>query len=114
MINTEVQMYVERLARRGRTDFYERVAELAGLSLQNWDERNELSDMLGEISRQSYVSRRVLVSAVIVTMPPSGTGFPGEGFFMLARELEAYTGESQEAAEAFWVEEVARVFAAYR
>jgi hypothetical protein len=74
---------VEIACIRDTISYYE-LAALFGLDFHKAADRVELSNVLNEISIQEDSLGRPLLSAVVVHPE---TGYPSQGFFLLAREL---------------------------
>ncbi len=94
---------LKEVARRKVIVYYHEIAPLAGLDMSNPAHRNEIADILGEISRYDVMKGRPMLSAVVVLKE---TGMPGKGFFTLARELKRFKGTDQNA---FFVSELGQV-----
>lgn len=69
-------------ARRGTVP-YQEVGDLVQLDMANPAHRNELAALLGDVSAHEHGLGRPLLSAVVVL---AESGWPGQGFFDLARE----------------------------
>jgi hypothetical protein len=80
------------------------VKELHSIQLEPHDPR--LAHLLGEISTEEYAAGRGMLSALVVHKDEM---LPGIGFFELAQEL----GYDIKNKDAFWIEEVKRVSAAW-
>jgi len=83
------QLVYDRLvdvARKGKTVSYCDIAALLGLDVSDPKDRSEIMRVLDDISYKENAEGRPLLSAVAVL---SEIGYPGKGFFLLARELEA-------------------------
>ena len=83
------QLVYDRLvdvARKGKTIPYCDIAGLLGLDVTIPEDRTEIMRVLDNISYKENAEGRPLLSAVAV-LPE--IGYPGKGFFLLARELEA-------------------------
>lgn len=82
---------------------YGEVAPLASLDMSDPADRNQIAQILGEISTYEHEQGRPMLSAVVVL---HDSGLPGQGFFTLAREL----GELDRDDElAFFASELERV-----
>jgi len=99
---------LQGIARAGRTISYHEIAPLAGLDMGNPAHRNEIAEILYEISTHEHREGRPLLSAVVIR---EDENLPGQGFFTMARELGLYTGTDDVA---FFAQELTRVFAAWR
>jgi len=112
IMTSHVRKVYERLikvARAQETIFYEGVAGLIGLDMENPADRNKLGQILGEISTYEVKEKgRPMLSALVVH---KGDDYmPGSGFFNLARELERYTGPDY----AFFCRELRAVHEAWK
>jgi len=81
------------VATNGEKVTYGKLAPLVSLDLNKAQDRGEIGNMLGEISRTEFSAGRPLLSAIVVN---SGTGSPSKGFFTLAKELGIYDGLNDE------------------
>ncbi len=105
------QLIYDRLvdvARAGKTISYCEVAGLLGLDVERPQDRAQLSRILDDISYRENAEGRPLLSAVVV-LPE--IGYPGKGFFLLARELEANTFSDERS---FYYYELKRVHAYWK
>jgi len=68
---------------------YGEIAPLAGLDMENPDDRNKLAEILGEISTHEHQQKRPLLSAVVIL---KGNNIPDQGFFTPAKKLGVYIG----------------------
>jgi hypothetical protein len=83
----EIELLYDRLiesARTGRTISYFEVGAILGLDPTKPSGRVEIGRILAEIACRENADGRPLLSAVVV-LPE--IGYPGKGFFLLAREL---------------------------
>jgi hypothetical protein len=83
----DTKMVYERLvatAQAGMTISYHAVGKVMGLNADDPCERLIIGRVLDEISCSENVQGRPLLSAVVVQPE---IGYPGKGFFLLAREL---------------------------
>lgn len=80
---TDVFDRLVAIARAERVATYDEIAQTAGASLGNFN-RIKIERVLCEISCNENANGRPLLSAVAV-LPE--IGYPGKGFFLLAREL---------------------------
>ena len=88
----------ERLLRYGG------IAPSLGLDMSQVADRREIGQMLDAINRVEHDAGRPLLSAVVVQ---TETNMPGEGFFPMAERLGYEVGDDWQA---FWAQEVARVY----
>jgi hypothetical protein len=103
------QLIYERLievARNGDLVTYGEIAPLANLNMENPDDRNKIAHILGEISTHENEEGRPLLSSIVVL---AGFGYPGEGFFNLARELGHHHGRKEFEDLEYFVQEVKKV-----
>src|SRR5437773_1992567 len=88
------------VARQRATTTYAEAARLAGLDVDDAEDRGRLAASLRAVSTAEHAAGRPLLTAVVVHR---GRGRPGRGFFDLARTLGLYSGEEDEA---FWAAEL--------
>jgi hypothetical protein len=93
------------IAREGRTETYREIGRLVGLSMANPRHREVLGGVLDAIDRREHAAGRPQLAAVVVR---KREGFPGRGFFTIARELGLHAGADDLA---YWRAELARVHA---
>ncbi|MCK4324459.1 MAG: hypothetical protein KAW89_08020 [Armatimonadetes bacterium] len=94
---------VKEIARAQDTINYSKLASLIGLDMSEPPERTRIGEILGEISRYEHEEGRPMLSAVVVH---AADGFPGKGFFNLARELGVYVGPD----DVFFCRELEKVY----
>jgi hypothetical protein len=82
------------------------VSKITSLRIDYHDPR--LFHFLGEISKEEHAEGRGMLTALVVHK--HGDMQPGPGFFELAQELKQDTSDIVK----FWVEEMKRVFAAWK
>ena len=87
-MHAELYELLKQVARAGDWIHYGDVAPVVGVDLTQADERNRLSELLGDVSRHEYAAGRPLLSVVVVLKDASPR--PGPGFFKLARELAVH------------------------
>jgi hypothetical protein len=73
-----------RVAKGQPTITYSKIAPLANLDMDNPSHRDEIGQLLGEISKYEHSQQRPLLSAVVIHQD---NNMPGQGFFKLAKEL---------------------------
>ncbi len=73
------------VAQKGDTIAYSEAARVVGLGTATKEERDEMSQLLENISRAEHGEDRPMLSSVVIYK--SGEG-PGGGFFTLARQLK--------------------------
>ena len=96
------------IARSGSTTTYGAIAPMANLNMGNTSDRAKIGRILEEISKTEDKAGRPMLSAVVVR---AGDGYPGSGFFDLAKRLGKYQGGDDLQ---FYVEELARVHSYWR
>jgi hypothetical protein len=92
-------------AQRGDEVVYGEVAEILGIPTTGHHMAREVGQVLGEISEDEHHAGRPMLSAIAVSVTK---GFPGEGFFDLARRLGRLTTTADELA--FWRAEEQKVY----
>ena len=107
-MNLIVYEELKRVARAQGQVAYSEIAPLAQLDMESPADRNQLSDILGEISLFEHKNGRPLLSVVVLYRDDN---MPGQGFFRLARELGVYAGKDDIA---FFVRELKRVHAYWK
>jgi hypothetical protein len=73
-----------QVAQAGKTIAYHEIAQVMGLNAEDPYDRLSIARTLDDISCSENAQGRPLISAVVV-LPE--IGYPGKGFFLLAREL---------------------------
>ena len=71
---------------------------------------SRLFNLLGEISTEENAAGRGMLTAIVVRL---GEGWPGDGFFNLARRLGRNVPKDVHGMAEFWCAEVRRVFEAH-
>jgi hypothetical protein len=70
---------------------------------------SQAGQMLGEISEQTHISGKPMLSALVIRQD---LGMPGKGFFELAVNLGRLpAGASDQEKKAFWKKELAAIYA---
>lgn len=105
-IHPEIYKRLKEVARSGDLITYGEIAPLAGLNMENQADRNKISGILGEISKYEHNLGHPMLSAIVVL---AGVGYPGEGFYNLARSLGLHHGHGEFADMEFFVKEVKKV-----
>ncbi len=100
------QLLSDYAHRRQMIPYSEFVSKIHSIKIDYHDPR--LFHFLGEISKDEYQAGRGMLTALVVHK--HGDMQPGPGFFELAREL----GQDTPDIVKFWIEEVKRVFAAWK
>jgi hypothetical protein len=105
-VHQEIYERLKETARNSALITYSEIAPMAGLNMESLADRTKMGDLLGEISTYEHEHGRPMLSAVVVL---SGIGYPGEGFYNLARYLGIYHGHDEFADMEFFVQEVKKV-----
>ncbi|CAA9539889.1 MAG: hypothetical protein AVDCRST_MAG59-745 [uncultured Thermomicrobiales bacterium] len=90
-------------ARNGCTETYGELGRIVGLRMGNPRHRELIGGLLDEIDRMEHAAGRPQLAAVVVRKKE---GYPGRGFFVIARQLGLQTGEDDRA---YWRETLRRV-----
>lgn len=90
---------------RGMTT-YQAVAQILGLPLTGSYMGNQVGHAVGEISADEVVQGRPMLSALVVGV----NGLPGQGFFILARQLGKLQSDQPEDEQRFWEQEKEAVY----
>jgi hypothetical protein len=107
---------LKQTAETGGLVTYTDVAKVVGLDMENVEHRNQMSQLLDEISSHEHAQGRPLLSVVVIR---KDLGRPGHGFFELAKRLGQYSGHGEihevlffvkefQKAEQYWSKRVAR------
>jgi hypothetical protein len=83
-MNRDFRNALIRVARNKNVITYSEVGKITELNMENPAHRNELAEILGEISWHEHDNDNPLLSAVVVHA--GDNKMPGKGFFDLARE----------------------------
>jgi hypothetical protein len=110
-IHQQIYERLKEVARNGNLITYGEIAPLANLNMENPDDRNRIAYILGDISKYENEQGRPLLSSIVVL---AGIGYPGEGFFNLARELGLHIGTKEFDDLDFFAQEVKRVHAYWK
>jgi hypothetical protein len=105
-MNTGIYEELKTIARREDVTTYSAIAPLACLDMSNADHRQQIGEILGEISSAEHRAGRPLLSAVVIL---DGLNVPGKGFFTLARELGLYKPRKVHDDILFFADELRRV-----
>ena len=89
---------------------YSQVARILGISSRGQNMGRQIGQVLGEISEDEDRGGRPMLSAVVVGV----SGMPGEGFFVMARRLGKFSGNSPTEQRRFWETECERVYETWR
>lgn len=82
-----------------RTVFYQQVAKILSIDQAGHHMAREVGQVLGEISQAEHAAGRPMLSALAI----ASKGYPGEGFFNLARSLGKYSGNTPDEERLFGV-----------
>lgn len=94
-------------AKAEQTVTYSDLGALIGLDMGQPDQRQRLSNLLGEINTAEHHHGRPMLSAVAVL---KGEGRPGQGFFEICHRLGVYSGDKDSRVQdEFFVAELRRV-----
>ena len=85
---------------------YNEIGQIMGLAASG-DMDKEVGQLLGEINEDEHGHGRPMLSAVAVE---ATTKMPGEGFFVFAKRMDKFTGETEEDKRDFWRDEIQRVY----
>lgn len=103
---------LKKVARAGGTTTYGEIAPLASLDMSRADHRNQIADILGEISSYEHSQGRPMLSVVVVhSEHGEDAGMPGKGFFELARQIGVQRNEDNVT---FFARELERVHDEWR
>ncbi len=102
-MNEEIYERLKVVARAGQVATYSEIAPLAGLDMADPDDRNQIGNLLGEISTFEHQHGHPLLSVVVIHRD---NNIPGNGFFNLARDLNVYNGMDDFL---FFIQELRRV-----
>lgn len=105
-INSKLKKKLINVARSGEVITYEPVMEVLGLKIKDPRDRTKLNKMLDAISAEEKIAGRPLLSAVVVHN--DSKGFPGDGFFHMARREGVFAGG--ESDETFHRAELKRIY----
>lgn len=84
-MNEELRQKLIEVARDAEVITYNEIREIAGVGQFDIPaSRKQIGDVLEEICEYEHENGRPMLSAVVVS---KGTGFPGGGFFDLAKRL---------------------------
>lgn len=109
-MNIIVRNKLTEIAKKGRSITYQKLSDdcKLGLDMGNIDQRNELANILGEISIYENEFNRPLISVVVFR---NDTNMPGSGFFDLATNLNKYNGSvNNKQMDAFFIKELKKCY----
>jgi len=93
------------LARARQLTTYSDIAPLAGLSMDVEQDRERISQLLGEIAIHEASEGRPMLTAIVVHRGSDNN--PGEGFFAITTQLGFFNGSRQQLPRLeFWVRQV--------
>jgi hypothetical protein len=98
-----------RAAQQGTLLYYKEVAHHLGIHHAGHHMARQVGQVLGEISEDEHQAGRPMLSAIAV----NEAGFPGDGFFKLARRLGKLTTQDARAEEQFLNSERSSVYATW-
>jgi hypothetical protein len=97
-----------QLAHTKRLTTYSDIAPLAGLSMDDEEDRNKMSQILVEILQHEADKGRPMLTAIVVHKGQDNN--PGEGFFSAVTDLGRYSGSRNALTRLeFWVRQVGEV-----
>ena len=79
---------LKETAKNRQTVTYTEIAPLAGLDMSIPVHRDQIGDLLGEISETENKNDRPMLSVIVIHR---NNNMPGKGFFKLAKELGLYS-----------------------
>lgn len=103
-MNNAIYQQLQVVAKSKECTYYSDIAPLANLDMKNVGDRDQMADILGEISSHEHRQGRPMLSAVVISIEGNK---PGVGFFGLAGDLGLYDGHDDDK---FWFEELNRVW----
>lgn len=103
-MHKKIRDSIERAARDGKTLYYGDIAGLADLDMSRADHRDQMGEILGDISVYEHERDRPLLSAIVIR---KDLNHPGTGFYELARNLGLHKGRDDAK---FFADEANRVF----
>jgi hypothetical protein len=86
--------------------YYKGVAKILGIETPGHHMAREVGQILGEISEDEHRAGRPMLSALAV----ASSGFPGEGFFKLARRVGKLSSTNSDDERDFWLAERNQVY----
>jgi hypothetical protein len=108
-MHTAIYNRLTELARARQLTTYSDIAPLAGLSMENDEDRERISQLLGEIVLHESANGRPMLTALVVHRGSDNN--PGEGFFAIANEVGRFNGSRQKLPRLeFWVRQVQEVY----
>lgn len=110
-IHQQIYERLKEVARNGDLTTYGEIAPLANLNMETPDDRGKIAHILGDISTYEHEAGRPMLSAIVVL---AGIGYPGDGFYTLARQLGVHHGKKEFEDLDFFVQEVKKVHAFWK
>ncbi|MCI0428299.1 MAG: hypothetical protein L0Z46_09820 [Nitrospiraceae bacterium] len=89
---------------------YDKIAKILGIDQPGHHMAREVGQILGEISEDEHKAGRPMLSSVAVGVP----GYPGDGYFELARRLGKLATSDREGTRKFWLDEKERVYETWK
>jgi len=108
-MNQIVYDMCRQAASEGKTITYSDVGSRIGLDMEMPPDRDQIRDLLDEVSRHEHEQGRPMLSVVVVHA--GDDNMPGQGFFKLAQVLGKFDGVDRTA---FFVEELKSAHAAWK
>jgi hypothetical protein len=108
MVHQKIYEHLIQVAKSGDIVPYSHIAPMASLNMDNAVDRQQLSEILSDISEFQHQQGRPLLSAVVTF---KDIPYPGKGFFDLARRCGKYDGHKETDELDFFVQELKRVHA---
>ncbi len=102
-MHQEIYEKLKEIALAGRITYYNEIAPLDNLNMENPADRNRIAEILDEINFYEHKHERPMLSAVVIR---KDINMPGEGFFECAKKLSRYRGSDKVV---FWAHELIEV-----
>lgn len=80
---------LKKVAKGQGVTTYSEIAPLAGLDMSSPNDRNQIAEILGDISKVEHALGHPMLSVVVIHRD---NNIPGQGFFTLAKELGLHSG----------------------
>ena len=109
----EYQLMYDKLvtaARTGQQVFHAEVSEILAGPSPDGPTLEEITRLLSEIAEDEHRAGRPLLTALVLT----GKSIPGNVFFTVARSLGKLASSEPAAEMAFWMDEKASVYEAWK
>ena len=102
-----------QLARDRLLTSYSDIAPLANLDMNVDADRQQMSQLLGEIARFEHSQKRPMLTSLVIHRGDDNN--PGEGFFAIAQELGLFQGSRDDIVRTtFWARQVGDVHAHWK